>query len=65
MEATWYKKKVLKSEFMEDMKWYVIHDGSWRRINSDLGTMNHALEKRKRESWRQGTRCDGEGQVDV
>jgi hypothetical protein len=27
--------------------------------------MNHALEKSKRESWHQGTVCDGEGQVDV
>jgi hypothetical protein len=27
--------------------------------------MNHALEKSKRESWRRGAKCDGEGQVDV
>jgi hypothetical protein len=27
--------------------------------------MNHASEKSKRESWRQGTVCDGEGQVDI
>jgi hypothetical protein len=27
--------------------------------------MNHASEKRKWESWRQGTRCDGKGQVDI
>jgi hypothetical protein len=30
-----------------------------------LATMNHALEKSKRESWHRGTGCDGEGQVDV
>jgi hypothetical protein len=30
-----------------------------------LPTMNHASEKSKRESWRRGTVCDGEGQVDV
>jgi hypothetical protein len=27
--------------------------------------MNHASENIKRESWRRGTICDGEGQVDV
>jgi hypothetical protein len=27
--------------------------------------MNHASNKSKQESWRQGTVCDGEGQVDV
>jgi hypothetical protein len=27
--------------------------------------MNHTSEKSKRESWRRGTGCDGEGQVDV
>jgi hypothetical protein len=27
--------------------------------------MNHASEKRKWESWYQGTVCDGEGQVDI
>jgi hypothetical protein len=27
--------------------------------------MNHASEKTKRESWHRGTKCDGEGQVDV
>jgi hypothetical protein len=27
--------------------------------------MNHTLEKSKRESWRRGTVCDGEGQVYV
>jgi hypothetical protein len=60
-----HKKKVFKDESMEDMKWCVKHDGSWRRINKNLVTMNHASEKSKRESWRWGIRCDGEGQVDV
>jgi hypothetical protein len=60
-----HKKKVFKNGSMEDMKWCVRHDGSWRRINRDLATMNHASEKSKRESWRWGTRCDGEGQVDI
>jgi hypothetical protein len=59
------KKKVFKNESMEDMKWCMRHDGSWRRINKDLVTMNHVSEKSKRESWRRGTGCDGEGQVDV
>jgi hypothetical protein len=27
--------------------------------------MDHASKKNKRESWHQGTVCDGEGQVDV
>jgi hypothetical protein len=27
--------------------------------------MNHASEKSKRESWRRGTVCDGDGQVDI
>jgi hypothetical protein len=27
--------------------------------------MNHVSEKSKRESWRWGIECDGEGQVDV
>jgi hypothetical protein len=60
-----HKKKVFKNESMEDMKWFMRHDGSWRRINKDLTMMNHASEKSKRESWRRGTGCDGEGQVDV
>jgi hypothetical protein len=47
------------------MKCCVRQDGSFRRINKDLATMNHTSEKSKRESWRQGTRCDGEEQVDV
>jgi hypothetical protein len=60
-----HKKKVFKNESMEDMKWCVRHDGSWRRINKDLAMMNHASEKSKRDSWCRGTGCDGEGQVDV
>jgi hypothetical protein len=43
----------------------VIEDGSRRRINKDLATMNHASEKSKRESLRQGTVCNGEGSVNV
>jgi hypothetical protein len=27
--------------------------------------MNHASERSKREFWRRGTECDGEGQVNV
>jgi hypothetical protein len=34
-------------------------------INKDLVMINHASEKSKRESWRRGTECDGEGQVNV
>jgi hypothetical protein len=47
------------------MKRCVNHDGDWRRINKDLAMMNYTSEKSKQESWRQGTGCDGEGQVDV
>jgi hypothetical protein len=43
----------------------VNHDGEWRRINKDLIVMNHTSEKSKQESWRWGTRCNGEGQVDI
>jgi hypothetical protein len=60
-----HKKKFLKNESMEDMECCVRQDGSWRRINKDLATMNHASEKSKRESWHWGIECDGEGQVDV
>jgi hypothetical protein len=60
-----HKKEVFKNKSMEDMKYYVRQDGSWRRINKDLTTMNHTSEKSKQESWRRGTVCDGEGQVDV
>jgi hypothetical protein len=55
----------LKNESMEDMKWCVRQDDSWRRINKDLAMMNHASKKSKRESWRRGIECDGEWQVDV
>jgi hypothetical protein len=51
-------KKIFKNEFMEDMKWCVRYDASWRRINKDLATMNHTLKNSKRESWCQGTRCE-------
>jgi hypothetical protein len=51
---------ILNNESMEDMEWCVIQDSSWRMINKDLTTMNHASEKTKRESWRWGTVCDGE-----
>jgi hypothetical protein len=40
-----HKKKFFKNESMEDMKCCVRQDGSWRRINRDLATMNHASEK--------------------
>jgi hypothetical protein len=50
---------------MEDMKYCVRQDGSGRRINKDLATIDHTLEKSKRESWRRGTICDGEGHVDI
>jgi hypothetical protein len=55
-----HKKKIFKNESMKDMKWCVRYDSSWRRINKNLATMNHASEKSKRESWRQDTRCDRE-----
>jgi hypothetical protein len=54
-----------KSESMKDMKWCVRQDGSWRRINQDLGTINHTSEKGKWGSWRRRTLFDGEGQMDV
>jgi hypothetical protein len=57
--------KVFKNEYMEDMKWCVRQDGSWRRINKDLATMNHASEKSKQEFWHWGAECDEEGQADV
>jgi hypothetical protein len=40
-----HKKKVFKNESMKDMMWCVRQDGSWKRINNDLTTMNHASEK--------------------
>jgi hypothetical protein len=57
--------KSYKCELIKDMKICVNHDGSSRRINRDLAMMNHTSEKSKRGSWRRGTECDGEGQVDV
>jgi hypothetical protein len=56
-----HKNKVFKNESMEDMKLCVRHDGSWRRINNDLTTMNHASKKSKRESWRRVIKYDREG----
>jgi hypothetical protein len=53
-------KKSFKSVLMEDIKGYVSHDDSCRRINKDLTKLNHASEKSKREAWWRGTRCDGE-----
>jgi hypothetical protein len=58
-------KKIFKNKSMENMKWCVRQDGSWRMIGIDLAMMNNALEKSKRKSWHRGTGCDGEGQVDV
>jgi hypothetical protein len=57
--------KSYKCELIKDTKICVKHDGSSRMINQDLDTMNHTSEKSKWRSWHQGTRCDGEGQVDV
>jgi hypothetical protein len=41
------------------------YDGDRKRINKGLAAMNHTSEKSKWESWRRGTECDGEGQVNV
>jgi hypothetical protein len=46
-----HKKKVFKNKSMEDMKCCVRQDGSVRRINKDLATMNHTSEKSKQEFW--------------
>jgi hypothetical protein len=43
-----HKKKIFKNESIEDMKWCVRHDGSWKIINKDLAMMNHVSEKSKR-----------------
>jgi hypothetical protein len=59
------RRRFLKNESMEDMKCCVRQDGSWRRINKDLTTMDQASEKSKQESWRRGTVCNREGKVDV
>jgi hypothetical protein len=45
-----HQKKIFKNESM---------------INKDMAMMNYASEKSMQESWRRGTDCDGEGQVDV
>jgi hypothetical protein len=54
-----------KRDIIKDTKICVNHDASWRMVNKDLAMMNHISEKSKQESWRQGTGCDGEGQVDI
>jgi hypothetical protein len=59
------RRRFSKNESIEDMKCCVRQDGNWRIINKDLSTMDHASEKSKQESWRWGTVCDREGQVDV
>jgi hypothetical protein len=41
-EAHMNKKKIFKNESLKNMKWYVRQDGSWRRINKNLVTINHA-----------------------
>jgi hypothetical protein len=43
----------------------VNHDGGWKWIEKDLAMMNHASEKCTQKVWHQGTRCGGDGQVDV
>jgi hypothetical protein len=40
-----HKNKVFKNKSMEDMKWCVRYDGSWRTINNDLATINRIGEK--------------------
>jgi hypothetical protein len=60
-----HKKKIFKNESMKDMKWFVIENGSWRRVNKGLAMMYHASNKSKRESWHWGTRWDGKEQVDA
>jgi hypothetical protein len=60
-----HKKKISMNEPMEDMKSCVRQNSNLRRINKDLVMMNHASEKSKQESWRRGTVCDEEGQVNV
>jgi hypothetical protein len=57
--------KNYQCKLIEDTKGCVDHDGDWRRINKSLATMNHISKKSKRKFWRRGTRCDGEGQVNV
>jgi hypothetical protein len=57
--------KSYKCELIKDTKICVNHDGSLRRINKDLATMNHTSQKSKWGSWHRGTGCDVEGQMDV
>jgi hypothetical protein len=42
-----HKKKFFRNESMEDIECFVRQDGSCRRINKDLTTMNNASEKSK------------------
>jgi hypothetical protein len=42
-----HDKKIFKNKSMEDIKWYVIEDVSWRSISKDLAMMNHTSEKSK------------------
>jgi hypothetical protein len=60
-----HMKKSFKNDSIEDIKWYVRHNDSWRRINNDLTMINHALEKCKWESWCWCTGYDGEEKVDI
>jgi hypothetical protein len=60
-----HNEKFFKNKSIEDMKYCVRQDDSWRRINKYLAMIDHASEKSKRESWRRGIVCDGEGQMDV
>jgi hypothetical protein len=53
-----YQRKLI-----EDTKSSEDHDSDWRRINKSLAVMNHTSEKSKWKTWRWGTRCNGEGQV--
>jgi hypothetical protein len=44
------RRRFSKNESMEDMKCCVRQDGSGRRINKDLTTMDHVSEKSKHDS---------------
>jgi hypothetical protein len=57
--------KNYQHKLIEDTKGCVNDDGDWRRINKGLTVMNHTSDKNTRESWRQGTGCDGEGQMNI
>jgi hypothetical protein len=55
--------KDYQRKLIEDTKSSEYHDSDWRRINKGMAVMNHTSEKSKWKTWRQGTGCDGEGQV--